>query len=112
MRSRLTPQERAQNYQAANLLLIEAQRLLGDEMEAASIGHLARACRIRGVMLDATVVVELPEMKPQRFTVRQDAGSGDMILTEQATGAKRTITLAGYAQHQDLDRAWRAAGQG
>ncbi len=99
----------AKAYQEAAALLRQAQQLLGDAPEAGSCGHLARACRIRGVMLDATVVVDLPVVRPERFTVRQDPETGAVTMIHRETGEKRTMGVVDFASLGDVEHAWRVA---
>jgi hypothetical protein len=106
-----TPQKaQAAQYLEASRVLAEAAQLLGNLPEAAHAYGLARACRMRMVILDATRVVDLPG-RPERFTVRQDASTGAVVMQDRSTGEKRGCTVLEFAEAGGVDSAWRKASE-
>ncbi len=106
----MTPQKaQALQYLKAARSLAEAAQTLGDLPEAAHAHGLARACRMRAVILDATRVVDLPG-RPERFTVRQDVTTGAVVMIDRSSGEKRGCTALEFAEAGGVDGAWRRAG--
>lgn len=101
----MTPPERLRD--AANLLT-QAATLLGDDPLALNVAHLARAARLRAVMLDATVVVDVVDMAPIRYTVRQE--NDRVTLIDRGTGEKRHTSLLEFVGHGTASAAWEAIG--
>lgn len=91
--------------------LWDAAELLGDDSEAEHVKHIARAVRIRAVIAEATIIVELPigAKKPERFTVRQDPTTRAVTLIDRQSGEKRVVDILTLAA-DGPEVAWGRAG--